>query len=230
MADPSISSNPRAETRSTSSGVPAESRGVSASMAERGERSAIEPPGGVIDRVKQSATAQLTNQKERGIDALGSVVQAVRSSTQRLRDEKHDTIAGYVDQAVDRVDAWSRRLKERDVDQLVVDVQRLARRQPAVFIGSAFAIGLVGARFLKSSRTGSDVYGSDSRRGANSGGTQTSAATRRGGLELGDDVEVAIAADAVVNPDVTFSRGALDDNIEPRSGGGRKSTSRTEKP
>jgi hypothetical protein len=31
------------------------------------------------------------------------------------------------------------------------DAQRLARRQPALFVGGAFAVGLLGARFLKSS-------------------------------------------------------------------------------
>ena len=31
------------------------------------------------------------------------------------------------------------------------DAQRLARRQPALFVGGAFALGLLGARFLKSS-------------------------------------------------------------------------------
>jgi len=30
-------------------------------------------------------------------------------------------------------------------------VQRFARKQPALFVGSAFAIGVIGARFLKSS-------------------------------------------------------------------------------
>jgi hypothetical protein len=115
---------------------------------------------GIVDRVKDTATRQLTSQKERGTDVLGSVAQAVRTSTQRLRDEKHDTIASYVDRAADRIESWSGRLKEKDVDELVSDLQRLARRQPAVFIGSAFALGLVGARFIKSSAESPDrVYG-----------------------------------------------------------------------
>jgi hypothetical protein len=42
-------------------------------------------------------------------------------------------------------------LRKKDVQQLMQDAQRLARRQPALFIGSAFALGLVAARFLKSS-------------------------------------------------------------------------------
>ena len=113
---------------------------------------AQERSSGIVNRVKESAAAQLTTQKNRGTDALGQVANAVRSSTQKLREERHDTIAGYIDKAADQIDNWSRRLRDKDIDELTSDVQRLARRQPAVFISSAFALGLVGARFFKSSR------------------------------------------------------------------------------
>ncbi len=41
------------------------------------------------------------------------------------------------------------------------DLERLARRQPAIVLGAAFAFGLIGARFFKSSEpTGkADEYG-----------------------------------------------------------------------
>jgi hypothetical protein len=107
---------------------------------------------GIVNRVKETATARLTSQRDRGLDALGSVAEAVRTTTQKLRDERHDTIARYVDRAADQVEEWSQRLREKDVEELMTDIQRLARRRPAVFIGSAFALGLLGARFLKSSR------------------------------------------------------------------------------
>ena len=35
--------------------------------------------------------------------------------------------------------------------ELLSDAQQLARRRPALFVGAAFAIGVLGARFLKSS-------------------------------------------------------------------------------
>jgi hypothetical protein len=106
---------------------------------------------GIMSRVKQSATKQLAAQKDRAADGVGSVTQALRQSTQHLRDEKHDTIARYVEQAADQIDSWCNRVREKDVTEVLDDIQGLARRQPAVFIGSAFAIGLLGARFLKSS-------------------------------------------------------------------------------
>jgi hypothetical protein len=106
---------------------------------------------GMMDRVRERATAQLSSQKDRATDGLGSVAQAVRQSTQHLRDSKHESIAQYVDKAADQIDKWSNELRNRDVNELVNDVQRFARQQPALFVGSAFALGVIGARFLKSS-------------------------------------------------------------------------------
>jgi len=47
-----------------------------------------ERSSGIVNRVKESAAAQLTTQKNRGTDALGQVANAVRSSTQKLREER----------------------------------------------------------------------------------------------------------------------------------------------
>jgi hypothetical protein len=87
----------------------------------------------------------------RATDALGDVAYAVRQTTQGLRDRNHETIAGYVEQGAQQLEQLAQRLNDRNVTELLRDARRLAHRQPALFVGSAFAIGLFGARFLKSS-------------------------------------------------------------------------------
>jgi hypothetical protein len=159
--------------------------------------------GGIVNRVKESASAQLTSQKDRGIDAIGSVTQAVRSTTQKLRDDKHETIAGYVDKAADQIENWSRQLRDKDVDELLSDVQMLARRQPAVFIGSAFAIGLLGARFLKSSRPESTVHRGRSDHGTRYGGSSGISSAQDRGAGFPQERQVIVPAGTVVVPDVT---------------------------
>ncbi len=106
---------------------------------------------GVMDRIRESATSQLSSQKDRATDGLGSLAHAVRQSTQSFRDNQQDTVAQYIESAADQIEQFSARVRERDVKDLVQDVQQFARRQPAVFIGAAFAVGVVAARFLKSS-------------------------------------------------------------------------------
>jgi hypothetical protein len=105
----------------------------------------------ITDRVRESTGAQLSRQKDRATEGLGQVAQAIRQSTQSLRDQQHDTIATYIEQAADRLDRVSVQLKQKNIGELVQDAQRFARRQPALFIAAAFALGVTSARFLKSS-------------------------------------------------------------------------------
>jgi hypothetical protein len=107
---------------------------------------------GLMDKVRDGAVSQLNTQKDRATDRFGSVVQAVRQSTQQLREQQHDSIADYVDQAAGQLERFSNTLKEKNVSELLDEAQRFARRNPALFIGGAFALGLVSARFFKSSR------------------------------------------------------------------------------
>ena len=106
---------------------------------------------GLMDRVKDSATAQLSTQKSRATDGLGSLASTIRQSSQPFRDGQQDMIAQYVEKAADQLERLSTHLRDRDVSDLMDDAQRFARRQPAVFVGAAFAVGVVAARFLKSS-------------------------------------------------------------------------------
>jgi hypothetical protein len=108
----------------------------------------------------EAASARLSLQKDRALDGVGGVTEAIRQSTESLR-EQHDTIARYVEQVVGQIDRATENLRQKDVGQLIDDAQRLARRQPALFLGSAFAIGLLGARFLKSSPPGAQQAESD---------------------------------------------------------------------
>src|SRR3954464_374505 len=167
MADPN-SSSPMGSTGTSgeNASAPNQSRPGSTPAVMSGTQSATKggaqgsgQGGGIVDRVRDKAAAQLSSQKDRATDGLGSVAQAVRQSTQQLRDQKHDTIAGYVEQAADQIEKFSQRLRDKDVGELLDDAQRLGRRRPAVFIGSAFALGVIGARFLKSSSDDDrDVY------------------------------------------------------------------------
>lgn len=107
---------------------------------------------GLMDKVRTGANAQLSAQKDRAVEGIGNVAQAVRQSTQHLRDQQHDVIARYVEQAAGQLERFSNRLREKNVGEMLQDAQQFAKRRPAIFVGSAFAVGLLGARFLKSSR------------------------------------------------------------------------------
>jgi hypothetical protein len=126
--------------------------GPSASSSAAAPDEGRDAGGSLVGKVKERATAQLSTQKDRATDGLGSIAQAVRQTGQRLRDERQEGMAQYVERAADQLERFSNGLREKDVGELLHDAQRLARRQPALFIGGSFAAGLLAARFLKSSR------------------------------------------------------------------------------
>jgi hypothetical protein len=107
---------------------------------------------GILNQVRDKAASQLNEQKTRATDSLGSVAQAVRQSTHHLREQQYDTVAQFVERAADQIERFSNHLRERDLNDLVQEAQRFARQQPAVFIGSSFAAGMLAARFIKASR------------------------------------------------------------------------------
>jgi F0F1-type ATP synthase membrane subunit b/b' len=107
--------------------------------------------GQVADQARQQATTQLASQKERATGGLGTVAHAMRETGDHLRDQDQDTIAGYADQAADQIERLADYLRHRNVNELIGDAQDFARRQPALFLTGAFALGVLGARFLKSS-------------------------------------------------------------------------------
>ena len=68
-----------------------------------------------------------------------------------MRDQDYGGVAGYVDQLADRVESASSYLKQQDVGDFIHGLERYAKREPAIFIGGAVAVGVIAARFLKSS-------------------------------------------------------------------------------
>ena len=150
----------RSTTRSS------ENRGANTEAAE-----ARRPGGGseptFVGRVRERAGERMTEQKNRATDSMTAVAHVVRETTTRLRTEQHESIAEYVDRGAEQLERFSEYLRNKDAAELWREAQSYARRRPAVFVGSAFVMGLLAARFLKSSsparshrpswqRTGSD--------------------------------------------------------------------------
>jgi hypothetical protein len=140
----------------------------------------------LIDNVKERANAQIDTQKSRATDTLGVIANAVRGTTEQLRNEQHDVIAQYIENAANQLDRVSATLRGKDANALLADARQLARRQPALFIGSSFVVGLLAARFLKSSARAngsrSGDYASDVRSNDARGLTGAAGDPRRSGL------------------------------------------------
>ena len=112
---------------------------------------AQETAGKVVDQVRGTAESQLTTQKDRAAETAGTVAQAIRSAGEQLKGQDQSGFAQYADMAAERVEQFSNYLQSRDLREIVVEVEHFARRQPILFLAGAFTLGVLGARFLKSS-------------------------------------------------------------------------------
>jgi hypothetical protein len=173
---------------------------------------AKETVSNVAGQAGNKITSRLDAQKDRAADGLNRVAQALRQAGQQLREQDQAGAAHeYLDSATNQVERVVDYVRSTDVRQMVGQVEQFARRQPALFFGGAFVLGLLGARFLRSSGQNNTAYdgptprdeslvpsgsyagtpGAVGRQGsqpAPAQGTQTSAATparpaaRRGGV------------------------------------------------
>jgi hypothetical protein len=110
-----------------------------------------------VRQVATTAQSQAQTRLERGkADAamtLTSVATSLLNSGIQLRDEQQDMAGEYVERAARQIERAAHYVQNADLREVVDQVEDFARRRPAVFIGSAFAAGLLAARFLKSSRS-----------------------------------------------------------------------------
>jgi ABC-type transporter Mla subunit MlaD len=112
---------------------------------------AQETAGQVAEQAKQQALTQLGTQKEHAAGSLDAVAQALRQSGDQLREKQQEPLAHLAGTAAERVEQFSSYLRHTDVSDMLRDVEQFARRQPAAFLGGAFTLGVLAARFLKSS-------------------------------------------------------------------------------
>jgi hypothetical protein len=120
---------------------------------------ASQKAGEVVDQARTQVMTKLDDQKERATGNLESVSQALRQTGQQLRDQDQGPFGQFAEGAADMVYRFSGYLNQRDIHQIVGEVESFARRQPALFLGGAFALGLIAARFLKSSGEGNGSMG-----------------------------------------------------------------------
>ena len=124
----------------------------------------------VKDQAKRTV-AQVTDQAKTNVDSrlgevaneLGSVAEAVRQTSEDLSGNDQEAIARYGNRIADQIESVSNYLNNRGVEEVLTDVEGLARRQPALFLGGAFTLGLLIGRFVRSSAQNMGYRGDDYR-------------------------------------------------------------------
>jgi hypothetical protein len=103
------------------------------------------------ERAGDRLTRLVDERSTQGGEQAISLAESMRQSVQAMREQGQDAPARMVEQAADRVQAAGLYLRDNDGNRILADVEDFARRQPLIVAAGAFAVGLLGARFLKAS-------------------------------------------------------------------------------
>ena len=101
-----------------------------------------------MDSARATATDQANTQKERAADGVSQLAQAMDRVSGELQGDQ-PMLAGVAETAAEQTQRIGQFLRERDISDIVRSTEDLARRQPLLFYGGAFVLGVALARFLK---------------------------------------------------------------------------------
>lgn len=121
----------------------------SAEHATGAKNAALDETGAHLSGMAEQAEAEAEHQKAEGADRIGGLAQAVHGAAHELEPQLPQA-AAYIHDAASRLERASTTLRERSVEEILGDLGRLAREQPAMLFGGAVLAGLAFSRFLKS--------------------------------------------------------------------------------
>jgi hypothetical protein len=106
----------------------------------------------LADKATDTARSRLEAGKNTAANTLHRVANTLQQSGTSLRSEEQNMAGEYLERAAQQIEKAAQYVRDAELGEMVDRVEDFARRQPAVFVGAAFALGLLGARFLKSSQ------------------------------------------------------------------------------
>jgi hypothetical protein len=120
---------------------------------------AKETAGQAYDAVTDKAATKLDQQKSTLTESLTTVADSVRQVGNNLGSSRTESglaeaAAKYTNTAAQKLEDVAGYFENRNVREMARDLEGFARRNPAVFLGAAFGLGFLAARFLKSTNPG----------------------------------------------------------------------------
>lgn len=104
----------------------------------------------ILDDATDRVRSAVSEQKIAGADYLDNVAHAIHRAGREFEADVPQA-ARYIQRAGSELSTVAKAVRERDMRELVGEVEDVARRQPALFFGGAIILGFAVLRFLKSS-------------------------------------------------------------------------------
>lgn len=139
-------SNGGSEGASQTKGIGTQAVQAARDLRDRASNTAREVASGAESKLRTAAEEQ----KVAGAERVSAIAGAIRRTADELETELPQA-ARYVRGAATEIQNLSDTVRQRDINALLRDVQDLARRQPAAFLGASVLAGFAAVRFLKTS-------------------------------------------------------------------------------
>ena len=131
-------------------------------LAEAGQQ-ATQSVGVMAERATDIGFQQADRAREKAADGLSHVTDTIRRVSIDMQDQP--AIANVADTVADQAERIGEYLRTTDARQILSNVENVARRQPILFLGGAFMLGLAASRLIKaaggSSQNGQQRQGQD---------------------------------------------------------------------
>jgi hypothetical protein len=147
-------------------------------LAEAGQEVG-QTAGHVAERATGIGVQQADRIRMQAADGLHQLAGNVRNASSDLSDQP--AIANLATTAADGTERVATFLRETDARQMVGAVEDIARRQPLIFVGGAFLLGIAASRFIKAAGGGGSTRRASY--GGTSYGTTTHGSTDLGGYQ-----------------------------------------------
>jgi ElaB/YqjD/DUF883 family membrane-anchored ribosome-binding protein len=102
-------------------------------------------------QTREQLRTQINQRSTQAGEQVSSTAAAMRKTSEHLRVEGKDSVAKVVDGVAERGERLGSYLSRADGDQILRDVEDLARKQPWLFVGGSAVVGFLASRFMKAS-------------------------------------------------------------------------------
>lgn len=107
--------------------------------------------GELANQVKAEADSKLGELRSEAAGKVSTLADSAKAAARELEGSDLGQLSGYVMRMADSMTRLSGSLREKSGDDLLREVSRLARENPALFIGGGIAIGFGLSRLAKAS-------------------------------------------------------------------------------
>jgi gas vesicle protein len=105
----------------------------------------------VMDKAKTAGREQLESGKQTTASHAEKIADVIEHASSQLKENNLQTLADYASELGTTIKNFSEGLHNRSVDELVLEIREIARRNPTAFLLGSIVIGVGISRFFKAS-------------------------------------------------------------------------------